>query len=548
MGIYNRISRAVASITNDGTPAMSDAWSARQVYQMLEAYYMSNGVYNALAKMATADIEWAKSMLEIKNPTYAVVELYAKKVWPGTLPDGLQIQTDNPEIIDPIHQVWKWSNWCAKKTLAARYAALYGDMFMRVTTPRDAAGNVNRVSFQLVNPRNVTDFDLDERGYITYLRYDVPTSTRDASGQKYTTWHTEVWTPTEYSRYNTPNAGTSTGSIPTLGKPVEIIELATLGIDFVPWVHAPFMDVTDIEPGDQRGMAAIWPAISKIDYLHKNVTRLGSLLFRHGKPQWGVFANTMDSSGRPMAPPKLETKTIDCESDSILYFPGLSSMESLIPNINYEAHAAYIADLYDALKIDLPEIRYYEAMQTSSESGRALQIKLGPIADRVLEVRGLLESALIRADQMALHIGVKSGLFPESIGAYADGAYDHTFRDRTVFVETETDKAERVEVYTRSGVPVTTALVEFAGWTQEKANAVLNDIAAEATVKNSVTPAALPAGTSENVRVNAVLTQKALLETEQPDAIEDALNAVGDIEGDAIGALMAKYNGANVRA
>jgi hypothetical protein len=231
-----------------------------------------------------------------------------------------------------------------------------------------------------------------------------------------------------------------------------------------------------------------------------------------------------------------------------MYFPGLTSMESLIPNIDYGAHAAYIADLYDALKIDLPEIRYYEAMQTSSESGRALQIKLGPIADRVLEVRGLLESALIRADQMALHIGIKAGLFSEDIGTYAAGSFEHQFKPRSVFVETESDKAERVEIYTRSGVPITTALVEFAGWTEEKANTVLNSIAAEATVKNSVTPASLPAGTSENVRVNAVLTQKALLETEQPDAIEDALNAVGDIEGDAIGALMAKYNGASVRS
>jgi hypothetical protein len=554
MAILDRVTRAMARIyqTAPGRPKMND-WGPRKIYEMLEAYYYSNCVYDAIVDVANADISWAKSMLELKNPTFAVVEFYAKKLWPGTLPDGLPIKTDHKKIIPAIEHVWQWSNWSAKKTVAARYAALYGDMFLRVSVARDESQRARRVYLQIINPRNVTDFRLDERGVIVFLRYDVQRvkTNSDNTTQKY--WHTEAWDTKEYRRWDT--ATSADQSIASLGTPIETIPLTQMGgIDFVPWVHAPFCDTADTEAGDQRGMAAIWPCLTKIDHLHLSVARLGQLLFRYNRPTWAVLANALDPNGRPMPAPKLDSYQFDLDGEKVYHFPGMSKMESLIADVNYEAHAKYIADLYEALKVDLPELRYYEVMQQGNESGIALAFKLAPAIDRIVEVRGALESALIRAQKMALTIGAAAKLEGFSgIGTYEAGDFEHSFEPREVFPRTVLDTAKLVEAYTRAKMPLATAMREFVGWPDEKIQQLQVDMNTEASIREVPNIGALPSGLSDTTRVAITTKAKDVLSSRTQGSLDGVLNDVADkgaesmLASGALAKVLEKNAGKKVR-
>lgn len=552
MAILDRITRAMARIynTSSGRPVMK-SWNPRQVYEMLEAYYYSNGVYDALVDVANADIKWSRSMLELKNPTFAVVEFYAKKLWPGTLPDAMKIKADKETIIPAIEQIWRWSNWGAKKTVAARFAAMYGDLFMRVATAKDTQGKPSRVYLQIINPRNVTDFRLDERGVITYIRYDVERKTEAEGGGSRKYWHTEAWDMEQYRRWDTSLSPEQ--AVSSLGTPKEQIPLSEMGIDFIPWVHAPFCDTADTESEDQRGMAAIWPCISKIDNLHLAVSRLGQMLFRYNRPLWSVMANAVDPSGRPMPAPKLDNYEIDLDGEKFFHFPGMSKMEALVPNIKYEAHAAFIADLYNSVKTDLPELRYYDVMESGNESGIALSYRLAPAVDRIIEVRGGLESAIIRAQKMALTIGVVNKLF-SGIGSYGGGDFEHSFVEREVFPRTIVDTSNLVKTYTDAKMPLSMAMREFAGWSDEKIEQLQVDMNAEANVAAVPNVAALSDRLPPEARAAATVKAKDALASKAAPGLAATLAGMADKSVDAMtksGALanvLEKNRGKNVRS
>src|SRR5688572_22777452 len=106
--------------------------TAADLYRILRAYYVSNSLYDVLRDILRRQAIWSEALKPIKNPAYRVVEFYPSHLWPGTLPDALPIVAKKKAIVKPIQQVWTWSNWGAKKQVAARHLALYGDLFIKV--------------------------------------------------------------------------------------------------------------------------------------------------------------------------------------------------------------------------------------------------------------------------------------------------------------------------------------------------------------------------------------------------------------------------------
>ena len=89
-----------------GTPA-----KPAELYALLRQYYFSNGLYQNLARgMHDAGVA-NPAMRGLRNPAFRVVEFYVAALWPGQLPDCLPIETKNDRIVEPIQQVWTWSNW-----------------------------------------------------------------------------------------------------------------------------------------------------------------------------------------------------------------------------------------------------------------------------------------------------------------------------------------------------------------------------------------------------------------------------------------------------
>ncbi|OGR31699.1 MAG: hypothetical protein A2139_07595 [Desulfobacca sp. RBG_16_60_12] len=413
-------------------------------YEMLEEYYLNNGLYDLVQAALHENAIWTPGMKPLRNPAHRAVEFYVSKLWAGPLP----IVTKNARLPDAIAKIDEWSNWGAQKQLAARWLANFGDLFVKIAVKTED-DQVTRVYKDPIKPKHITNFDLDERGFITYIRIDVPTEDQ---------MHTEIWSKTRGGYRLYKHNRTIETPVEQLGTPTDSKTFADLGFDFIPIVHAKFQDI-----GETRGVGCFVHALDKIDEANRQATRLHQILFRYNKPTNVVSANAMDASGKPLPPPTLtgadgtssDSGEITKGDDDVWMLPGMSGLEQLVPNINYADALAILNAQMNELSNDLPEILYYELKDKGEMSSLALKILLGPAVDKVIEARGNAEPALVRANQMALTIaGIHKLDGFQDLGSFESGALAHTFAERDVIPMSAKERAETVGAEVTAGMPL----------------------------------------------------------------------------------------------
>lgn len=421
-------------------------------YRMLEAYYLNNGLYDVMQTALYNAGIWTPGMKALRNPANRAVEFYAMKLWPGSLPKALPIITANERIIEPIHQVWAWSNWGSEKQLAARWYSMFGDLFIKVATDASLTGagedtpKAERVFFQNIKPEYVINFKLDTRGHVTYIRIDTPKTVTEG-GRDVTKVHIETWDKAAglYREYLSTSSGAKLSQL----KPTRELSMDAFGIDFVPVVHAKLRDI-----GEDRGVGCFVHVLDKIDEANRMATRLHQILFRFNKPTLAVGANANDPQGRPLPPPRIGTAgddEMDIEDNDIIRLPGMATLEMLVPDIKYADALSILDAQMSEIKADLPELKYYEMVDLAAQiSGRAVRLMLGDAVDKVIEARGNIETALARADAMALTIGKNAGLFGD-IGDYEKGDFAHTFAERDVIPIDTQETAETITAEKSAG-------------------------------------------------------------------------------------------------
>lgn len=430
----------------------------RATYDLLRAYYYNNGLYDELRAGLVAVAMDEEALKPLRNPANRVVEFYAAKLWPGSLPGALPIETENEAVGEAISRMWGWSNWGTQKQVAARWLSLYGSLFVKV------ANRPGRVFLQLIDPRYVPDFDTDERGFLTYFRADVPQVSRNGDEVESQTY-TEVWDKgagTFRVWVHDQDYGVDVEKLPP---PDVSEELGAFGIDFVPVVHLKHRDT-----GDDRGDGAFTHAVDKIDEANRMATRLHMMLFRHNRNLWALKANLVDPSGRPMPAPRIGSDGSDeltVGDNTVVRLPGNSELQSMVPDLRYDAALAVLNAHLGELEHDLPELAYYRLKERGGDlSGRAVRMLLSDAIDRVIEVRGNAESGLARADEMALTLGQVAGLGgfeTGTIGTYEAGDFGHTFMERDVIPMGEEERSQVMATYVQGGLAVVTAM-RRAGW------------------------------------------------------------------------------------
>lgn len=489
MSLFNRVTSALLNGNAQSPYArMASMQMANSVqalppahlYRLLRSYYLSNGLYDALSqRLYDATPRQASEPLKpLRNPTYRCVEYYVSHVWSGDLPDALPIVADNKTIAPAIQDVWRWSNWGNRKQVAIRQLAMLGDLFVKVVQTVDR----RQVYFQLIDAEHVVNpLVKDHRDYITFIRIDTPQI--DENGRPWT--YTEVWDrESESLRIWRHDRGDL--PIKDLGPATEVQPFAAFGIDFVPIVHVKFRDV-----GEDRGMAAIVPAIDKIDEANRQATRLSQMVFRYGRAVWALSANSMDQSGRPIPAPRLtdsageSTDTLTLQDDTMLRLPGMSTLQSLVPQINYADALKVLQDMMRELQNDLPELAYYELRDLGTLSGRAVRLLLSAAIARALEVRGNAEDGLVRAQQMALTMMAGAGLGVS--GSFDQGDFEHSFAPRDVIAIDELEEAQgdlaqaqAGQAWVTAGMPFSEVLRRSAGgYNEDDIERILTEKAAE---------------------------------------------------------------------
>ena len=462
----------------------------RDQYRYLESAYLQNGHYEVIAKLFQSSNVAPKDLRNLRSPAFKAVEFYADLLWPGMLPDALPIETDNESIVEPIQQIWQWSNWNIEKQTCARWFACFGDMFLRVATngrmtdptqEEDAGEPVTQVFMQNVKPEFVTEFKCDHRGFLTFIRLDKPI-TRMEGGKRVSLKHTEVWDkPTQLMRVweHDKDLGEELEKLPP---PKQELAFGVFGIDFVPFVWVPFRPFGFAGPND-RGIGAFTLQLEKIDEANRQATRLHQMLFRHNKAFWGLRANAMDKTNRPLPAPRIgtgddHTLTISDADDTVLGLPGMSELVSLIPQIDYAAALEVLNAQLREIKEDLPELAYYALREMGEPSGVAVRLLLSDALNRLLAARGNGEYALVRAQQMALTLGANARLFASNFGTFEEGALDHKFAEREVFPLSQEEKATTSEKFVKAGFPLVTA-ARMAGFTEQELEDLETDVTAE---------------------------------------------------------------------
>ena len=451
--------------------SMSDAQTLLPIawYEMLEEYYLNNGLYDDIQAALHENAIWAPGMKPIRNPAHRAVEFHVAKLWAGPLEKAFPIVSANTRLADQVATIDAWSNWGSQKQLAARWFSMLGDLFVKVAVKLEG-GKVTRVYKDPIKPAHVTEFDLDERGFITYIRIDIP------AGEDI---HTEIWSKARggYAIYK--HNRTTTTPVSQLGTPSETGTFAQLGFDFIPIVHAKFIDI-----GETRGVACFVHALDKIDEANRQATRLHQILFRYNKATTAISANAQDSQGKPLPPPRLDGASgtssddggITKGDDDLLLLPGMSTAEQLVPNLNYADALAILNAQMDEIRMDLSEILYYELGDQGELSSLALKTLLGPAIDRVIEARGNAEPALVRANQMALTIAQIHRLPGfENLGTYESGALDHTFAARDVIPMSAKERAETIQMEVQAGTPLPVSMKRH-GYNEEEIADVVNSL------------------------------------------------------------------------
>lgn len=429
----------------------------RQQMAILRAYYQNNGLYALLNRELVQANAAIPGMMPLRNPTFRIVEFYSSHLWPGSLDEALQIETENANLADAITRVWQWSNFQSTKQVLARDLALYGEMYIKVAS--DIPG---KVYFQRLDPGDVTDIELDVRGYPTYLRLDIPTKNPDPA-QGGILMHTEVWDKARDSMkiWLTP---TATNAMPDLSAApaVDMSMMGELGIDFIPVAHAKFRDV-----GDDRGQSAIMPIIDKIDEANRQATRLAQIMFRYNRALWVATAGGLDKDGRQI--PAIDVgipEPVSVGDDTVMSLPGASDIKPLVPSVNFDAYREMLLDTMAELEQDAPEMGYSKLFQKISNdvSGVAIRMMLAPAVARVEEARGNGWMAIIRADQMAITLAQIMGLPDFQVGTFETGDLEHQFTETDVLPLSRREEAEAdLAVATAVSAKIT------AGWSERQA-------------------------------------------------------------------------------
>jgi hypothetical protein len=411
-----------------------------------------------------------ESMKALRNPVNRSTEFFVAKI----LPD-INIQSDKPEVKKDIEKFLQWSNFDGAKQLLLRTLALKGDLFVKVLS-KD-----RKVFMENIKPEDVTSYTVDSRGYLTSLRIDREIES-DTSLKKY---YTEFWdVRSKVAYYSIWEKSTPNLPLESMGDPSEYKPLAWLGIDFIPIVHVMFRDV-----GELRGVGCCTAVLDKIAEADRQATRLSQMLFRYNRPLMVVASNSLDAQGKPVPAPLISTKSKGSADDdifkenSILSLPGMSSLESLVPPINYADALAILQDMVNEIAQDLPELKYYSLSDTSL-SGKAISLLLAGAIDRAREARRNFIQGLKRLDEIALTIGRFQNIFPESVGSYENGDFEHTIAVSDPW-ETSPDEKATIFQTLSSKLPVAPSM-RLAGYSEEEITDATESVAEDTKTKAAV--------------------------------------------------------------
>lgn len=439
-----------------------------------------------------------KSTVEaLRNPIPRIVEFYASNLLSGSLEEALPLRAgekvkDADALAEAVQEIHTASNLEAAKQVYKRITARDGQSFIKVVNDEDDVAYE-----QFIERRCVTDYAVDPRGNVTYIRTDVPREETNSAGNTRKLWVSEVWskgkkkdgerepgyvvfaTTERYTDDTVPSEKTLReapgAKVMSLAddEAADVENQERFRFSFV-----PFVAVNARDTGEKNPKPVYNDVLPLMAWINKEATRLSDLFFRFNKAFKAIVGAGVDKEGRMIPAIQLQQPKdlgdvyarqtaqqngvqipdssrrgtvldngpdISIDGVAVVSLPGTAQMVDISPNIAYSEARAWISDHLREFIQAAPELLYSEVEARANQSGDALDRLMGAAIDRAEEMRTNLLAGLTKADKMALTISQLSGVEgfePETIGTYDNGDFDHTFEVGPVRKESETEKQE----------------------------------------------------------------------------------------------------------
>ncbi len=373
----------------------------------------------------------------VENPALQAVVFHVMHVFPGPLGEALPLDLPSGDPLrEVVERILRWSWFGTQKDNLVDTATTLGDAFIRARSSGD------RVGMQVRDPDDVTEFEEDGEGNITYLRLDVEEAGEGGAPEFYT----EAWSRDEnlYAQW-THNLGVHA---PYAQLPAPEVEspISEFGHDFVPYVRASFREGYR---ASERSDGVFEPHREAIDELLRSGTVMRDRFFRHGKPLW----QSVTEQEKPvdyveeMARQQRQNDSKEVESarfpdlETFIRNPRGTRLEAMVPSIDWSAGLAQIDDLRLALERSMSELRFARGHDKGAPSGAAIDKHRDPAVRRARAARGNFEEAILQAVKMCVTMGQGRGLFDEGIGRYERGDFDSlSFKARPIVPPTEAEQ------------------------------------------------------------------------------------------------------------
>lgn len=484
MSLWGRFMAAYKAFREYGVladPLDDQEFSAFESRRLRYAIYWSfyeNSQYRNIhswAQRYKAEYGLYKYIRGVYNPAYQLGEFWKSHLMGGALDreaeaeGALPIDTENSTLRPAIAQLWKWSNWQVNKDIFTLYGSLFGDVALQVID--DVAKG--KVYLQVVHPGTIKEIYCDGQGNVkSYVieeqrpdprRLDRPRNPRALTPELVVTYTEVAERDGDSVVWKTYLNG---APYPWYG-----IEEWDEPYGFIPMVICQHNNV-----GLEWGWSELHPSREKFHEVDDLGSKLHDQIRKMVDAPW-LFAGVKEPTTTPRT--ANTTATTDRpqpgrEEIPALYGPVGATAHPLVAPLDIVATTAEIEKQLAAIERDYPELKIDLLRASGEVSGRALRIAQQPTEDKVKQRRAGYDSALERAQQMAIAIGGYRGLFPGfGLDSYEAGALDHSISERPVFAEDPLDGVEIDKMFweaaglaAKAGVPLSIYL-KRAGWSEE---------------------------------------------------------------------------------
>lgn len=494
-----------------GTPRTSaefGRWSTEiERCNVLDGYYTNDALYRNL--QAELSDRRYKGYAGFRNPASRLVELYVAKL-SDRLFDSLDTHGKD-DLAVLIERVYEWSNWRDRIEECARDLTIYGVTWVKVEQNEEGT----RIQRNLLDPRIVTEFKMDARDTLTYLRLDIEFQQplEEDENELRDMWRTEVWDkPNQtYEAYehdlgpqsdlaDIRDTGDHSRKVEGAVLAEEIPEgrsenTAITGYNFIPVVCRRIR----VRRTDPRGRGVYQHILDAIDELARQATKLSQMMFpnvycviqREAGSKGGdlqqMFLEGEDARRALQRAQQEGYRVVDVEGVQTIRLPAGASMSWSIPPIDFSGHVAAMDNFVrESIEKDAPELSYYRLREFGQPpSGVAAETMMADLRDRILNVRGKVEDMEVRLNKMALTLGKVLGLEGfENVGDYESGALDHDFKPYILFPKSPLEQAQEaqtdaaaIQAYLMLPPPIIKRYLEERGYDEDQVEEILAAVA-----------------------------------------------------------------------